>query len=181
MTTLETERLILRQWKFSDSKDLFEYAKDPNVGPNAGWSPHEDEEESKNIIKMFIDNDEYAIVHKADNKVIGSIGLFNTQNLPESSQEIGYVLSPKYWGNGLIPEAVEKLKQYGFNEMKLEEIWCGHYDFNSQSKRVNEKCGFEYQHTQKDTLVNLDGREVNTLMYKISRTTYFIYLNKLTF
>ncbi len=173
MKTLETERLILRKWELSDSSDLFEYAKDPNVGPNAGWSPHKNEEESKEIIKMFLDSHEYAIVHKADNKVIGSLGLFNTQNLPESSKEIGYVLSPKYWGQGLVPEAVEKVKEYGFKELKLEEIWCGHFDFNMRSKRVNEKCGFEFHHIQKDTLVHLDDREINTLMYKVTKEDYF--------
>ena len=50
MDILETERLILRPWKATDSKDFFEYAKSPTLGPQAGWKPHADEAESKKVI-----------------------------------------------------------------------------------------------------------------------------------
>src|SRR5689334_20952019 len=103
MKTLETNRLILRDWCESDSRDLFEYASDNRVGPNAGWPVHKNEEESKSIIKMFIENNDcYAIVLKSENKVIGGIGLHERtpdENLQDLNQrEIGYVLNPKYWG-----------------------------------------------------------------------------------
>ena len=48
---LETKRLILRRWEESDAESLYEYAKDPDVGPIAGWPPHQSIEESKEIIK----------------------------------------------------------------------------------------------------------------------------------
>ncbi len=48
---LTTNRLILRLWQETDSKDLYEYAKSELVGPNCGWPPHKSEEESKKIIK----------------------------------------------------------------------------------------------------------------------------------
>lgn len=73
MKTLETERLILRKFVEDDLDDLFEYAQSPNVGPNAGWAPHKTKEDSANILKMFIEEDEvWAIVEKKSNKVIGS-------------------------------------------------------------------------------------------------------------
>ncbi len=76
MKTLETERLILREWKLEDAADLYEYAKTELVGPNAGWKPHQTIDESRGIIKKFIENqDTYAIVLKESGKVIGSIGL----------------------------------------------------------------------------------------------------------
>ena len=54
-----------REWRESDSSDLYEYAKSDLVGPNAGWKPHKSEGEGKDIIKMFIDNnDTYAIVFR---------------------------------------------------------------------------------------------------------------------
>lgn len=125
METLITNRLILREWKENDSTDLYEYAKSELVGPNAGWSPHKNEEESKGIIRMFLENNEtYAIVLKSENKVIGGIGLHNRKpddNLSLLKQkEIGYVLNPKYWGKGVIPEAVNFLIKYGFNELDLD-------------------------------------------------------------
>ena len=65
METLIANRIIIREWNETDSKDLYEYAKTELVGPSAGWPPHKNEEESKEIIKMFINNkDSYAIVLK---------------------------------------------------------------------------------------------------------------------
>ena len=168
METLVTNRLILRQWKDNDSADLYEYAKSELVGPSAGWPPHKNEEDSKGIIRMFIENNEtYAVVLKSENKVIGGIGLHNRK--PDDSlsdllqKEIGYVLSPKYWGNGFIPEAVNFLIKYGFNELNLDLIWCGHFDFNSKSKRVIEKCRFKYRFQKNERLKLLDNKEVTTL------------------
>lgn len=177
MEKLISERLILRQWRESDSLDLYEYAKSDLVGPNAGWKPHKDENESKEIIKMFISNDDvYAIVLKSQNKVIGSIGFHNRkpdEKLHDLEQrEIGYVLNPKYWGNGYVPEAVNCLVNYGFNELNLDLIWCGHYDFNNKSKRVNEKCGFKYKFTKDEKIKLLDNKEVKTLYYNILKSEY---------
>ena len=177
MVELYTERLVLREWRESDSSDLYEYAKSELVGPNAGWKPHHNEEESKEIIKMFIkNNDSYAIVLKSENKVIGSIGLHHRkpdETLNDLKQrEIGYVLNPNYWGKGFIPEAVNCLLNYGFNELNLDLIWCGHFDFNNNSKRVNEKCGFNYQFTKREKRKLLDNQEVNTLYYNLSKAEY---------
>lgn len=177
METLMTERLILREWKESDIDDLYEYGRSDLVGPNAGWPPHKSKEESKKIIEMFIrNNDAYAIVLKSENKVIGSIGLHDKKpddNLLELNQrEVGYVLNPKYWGNGIIPEAVNRLVEYGFEDMNLDVIWCGHFDFNKNSKRVNEKCGFKYKFSKNEKLKLLNNKDVTTLYYCIFKNDY---------
>lgn len=177
MKSLHTDRLLLREWKISDSKDLYEYAKSELVGPNAGWPPHESEEKSKEIIKHFIESNEvYAIVLKSENKVVGSIGIHNRvidEDLKHLNQRmIGYVINPKYWGQGIAPEAVNCLINYGFNELNLDLIWCAHYDFNSKSKRVIEKTGFNYKFSKKHNLTLLDNREVTSLYYNITKEDY---------
>lgn len=177
MESLSSERLILREWRDSDSSDLYEYAKSDLVGPNAGWKPHKSEDESKYIIKMFINNgDTYAIVLKSEDKVIGGIGLHNRKpddKLCDLEQrEIGYVLNPDYWGNGYVPEAVNCLIDYGFNKLDLDLIWCGHFDFNNNSKRVNEKCGFKYKFTKDERMKLLDNKDVKTLYYNILKSDY---------
>lgn len=178
MRTLETDRLILRSWCEEDYLDVYEYASDDRVGPNAGWTPHKNEQESRSIVRMFIENnDTYAIVLKAENKVIGSIGIHF--RIPDESfknlkqREIGYVLNPKYWGNGYVPEAVKRIIQFGFEEKALEMIWCGHYDFNHNSKRVVEKCGFNYRFTREVKRKLFDNSIVNELFYNITREEYF--------
>ena len=49
---METERLILRRWEDSDAEDLFKYASDPDVGPIAGWPPHQSIEESHSGVRV---------------------------------------------------------------------------------------------------------------------------------
>ena len=178
MKELTTSRLILREWKEEDSQDLYEYATSELVGPNAGWLPHKNEEESKEIIKMFIKNENtYAIVLKSENKVIGGIGIHDRKpddtlvNLKQ--RELGYVLNPKYWGKEIVPEAVNELVRYSFEELNLDLVWCGHFDFNKNSKRVNEKCGFKYKLTKDEKIKLLNNKQVTTLYYCIYKSEYF--------
>ena len=71
-SALKTSRLLLRPWKMSDLDDFYEYAKVDGVGQMAGWLPHKNKEESKQVLTKFIENKiTFAIVY--DNKVIGSI------------------------------------------------------------------------------------------------------------
>lgn len=157
---LKTERLILRPWLASDAESLYEYAKNPAVGPIAGWPPHTSVENSREIIRDVLSATEtYAVCLKEDNKAIGSIGLMigNTSNLhlPDTQGEIGYWIGVPFWGQGLIPEAVNELLRHGFEDLKLEKIWCGYFDGNIKSKRVQEKCGFTYHHTNHNILWEL--------------------------
>jgi len=178
MTEFETDRLLLRNWKLTDSRDVYEYGKSDLVGPNAGWPPHKSKEESKEIIQMFIkDDDVLAIVLKPENKVIGSIGLH--KRIPDESlkgldqREIGYVLNPDHWGNGYIPEAVNGLLQIGFENLDLELIWCSHFEENTRSRRVIEKCGFHFQFKKDSSLGLLNDKPVVTWFYKLSKEDYF--------
>lgn len=155
MMILETERLILRPWEETDVESLYEYAKDPRVGPIAGWPVHISVGNSLEIIRDVLSAPEtYAVCLKEDNKAIGSIGLLigNASNIgiPDTEAEIGYWIGVPFWGKGLIPEAVKELIRYAFEECKLEKLWCGSFDGNIQSERVQKKCGFIYQYTNKD-------------------------------
>ena len=147
--TLTTDRLILRPWRLTDVDDLYEYASVDGVGQMAGWKPHENKEESLDILHRFIDGKKtFALEYEG--KVIGSLGIekYNEEKFPEfgdkQCREIGYVLSKDYWGRGLMPEAVQRVIQYLFEEVGLDVIFCGHFLSNHQSARVQEKCGFHH-------------------------------------
>lgn len=160
MMELTTERLLLRPWEESDAESLYEYAKDPAVGPIAGWPVHTSVENSREIIRDVLSAEEtYAVCLKEDGKAVGSIGLMigsaSNLSLPDTEGEIGYWIGVPFWGRGLIPEAVKELLRHGFEELKLEKIWCGYFEGNIKSKRVQEKCGFIYHHTNKDIYCEL--------------------------
>lgn len=151
----ETKRLILRPWAEEDANSLYKYASDPRIGPSAGWQAHTSVENSLEIIKSVLSALEtYAIVDKKSNEPIGGIGLMigksaNLQ-LPENEGEIGYWIGVPYWGQGLVPEAVKEIMRHAFEDLKLKKVWCGYFEGNIKSKRVQEKCGFIYGYTMEN-------------------------------
>jgi RimJ/RimL family protein N-acetyltransferase len=170
---LKTSRLILRPWEENDARALYEYAKDPAVGPVTGWPVHTSIEESLRIIKEVLKVEEsYAVVHRSDilyadkktsefwasantgSSPIGSISLMigekSNLSIGDDEGEIGFWLGVPFWGHGLIPEAVLELVRHGFADLDLKTIWSGYFDGNEKSKRVQEKCWFTYHHTEKD-------------------------------
>lgn len=152
---LETERLVLRPWRETDAEALYEYAKDGQVGPAAGWPAHQSVEESREIINtVFSQNGVFAVTRKGDDRAIGCVGLTTgaASNYPISDNEgeISYWLGVPFWGQGLIPEAVRELIRYGFEDKSLAALWSGYFDGNEKSRRVQEKCGFRPHHTTKE-------------------------------
>lgn len=171
---LETKRLVLRPWQDSDAEDLYQYAKDPAVGPIAGWPPHTSVQNSLDIIHNVLSAPEtYAVVFRETGKAVGSAGIMRRGNasapMSETEAEIGYWIGVPYWGKGLIPEAVRELLRRCFEDLGCTGVWCGYFDGNEKSKRVQEKCGFVYHHT--------DANKPWPLMGDIP-TEHFTYLSK---
>ena len=172
-TVLYTERLILRPWRQDDLEDFYEYASVDGVGQMAGWLPHKNMDESKMILDDFIKGKKiFALEYEG--KAIGSLGIeeYNEEKFPElkdkKCREIGYVLAKPYWGRGLMPEAVNRVIDYLFEEAGLDMILCGHFLSNSQSQRVQEKCGFRhYAYGKYETRFNtIEDDETNIITRK---------------
>jgi len=159
---LYTERLILRPWTAEDASSLYEYARDPDVGPIAGWPAHKSEEESLDVIKNVFNGKEcYAICEKENNIAIGAIELklngHTDMTERDDECELGYWLGKPFWGRGYAPEAAKALMDRGFSDLGMTTIWIGYYDGNHKSKRVQEKLGFAYHHTCDEVDVPLLG------------------------
>ena len=169
---LETERLILRPFRDEDIDDFYAYASIPGVGERAGWHHHRDREESQRILTFFMNDDkDWAVSLRENGRVIGSLGVdeYDTALIPELSpykgRAIGYVLGKDYWGHGLATEAVRAVTQYLFKESGLEFLTLTYYDFNTQSKRVAEKCGFRpYRKVTVSTLMETRENGVLNLL-----------------
>ena len=146
---LTTERLTLRPWREADLADFYEYARVDGVGQMAGWTPHRSIEESVTVLRSFIQHKK-TLALEYRGKVIGSVGIeaYEEENYPEldalQGREIGYALSKDHWGNGLMPEAVQAVIRWLFEEEHHDFLLVGHFDHNSRSRRVIEKCGFRY-------------------------------------
>ena len=156
---LKTERLILRPWQESDAESLYTYASDPAVGPPAGWPPHTSVENSREIIKTALSGAETYAVCLKDGKPIGSIGLHLNGSTDMTDRddecELGYWIGKPYWGQGLIPEASRELLRHTFETLGMRAVWCGYYDGNEKSRKVQTKLGFVYQHKTEGLEVSL--------------------------
>lgn len=161
---IETERLTLRPWRDTDAEALYKYASDPDIGPIAGWPAHTSIDNSMEVIRtVFAAPETYAVVLKETGEAVGCCGIMvanglHTAEMKEAEAEIGYWIGKPYWGHGLIPEAVKALLSRSFNELGFEAVWCGYYDGNLKSKRVCEKCGFKYHHTNSDIVSPLGDK-----------------------
>lgn len=171
---IETERLFIRRFTLEDLEDFYEYAKDPLVGPPAGWKPHDSKEESLEILENFISSDEvFAITLKEDGKVIGSIGCHEDRKRGyKGGTMLGYVLSSKYWGKGIMSEAVEGILGYIFHSLECDLVSAYHYPFNWKSKNVLVKAGFVYEGTLRKSSVLPSGEVVDDVCYSMTREEY---------
>ena len=144
---LRTPRLTLRPWQPTDLEDFYAYAKVEGVGQMAGWCPHKSIEESRQILELFLQG-KRTFALEYEGRVIGSLGVeaYDEEHYPElavlAGREIGYVLSKEFWGRGLMPEAVRAVLGWLFGSVGLDFVLVGHFDWNRQSARVIEKCGF---------------------------------------
>lgn len=176
MQTLETERLILREWKDEDARDVYEYASGDKVGPMAGWKPHENPEETLRLIRAFREEDEtWALELKATGKVVGSIGLHASRkaalDLPYD-RELGYVLAESCWGKGLMPEAAARAIGFAFEELGVRTLIVSCFPFNFRSRRVIEKSGFRFVRLLKDSWLRYDGALLSEYVYEMTAKDY---------
>ena len=121
---MKTERLVLRKWTETDADSLFEYAKNPEVGPVAGWPPHKSVEESKEVIRNVFNAPEcYAICEKENNIAIGAVELklngYTDMTQRDDECELGYWLGQPFGGKGYMPEAARESLRHGF-----EDLFC---------------------------------------------------------
>lgn len=175
MKTIETERLLLREWTLDDVDDLYEYAKNPNVGPHGGWKPHEDKKESQEILQtLFMDKyDSWAIVYKETNKVIGSIGYEQDAKRPNiNCRELGYAMAEEYWGKGIMTEAAKAVIKFGFEKLELDMVSIYRNPNNQRSGRVIEKCGFTYEGVLRKAHKIFDGTIRDVACYSMTKEAY---------
>jgi len=172
---MKTKRLILRPISLNDIDDAFEYAKDPRVGPNAGWKPHVHIKESEEFIKYAIKKRDlgqpgiYAIILKENSIMVGTIEIHSYH---EFKGEIGFVLHPDYWGRGIIVEAAKAVIVYGFEVLKLKRLQYGYFLRNLQSKRVCEKLEFTFEGVLRNKYKNYDGEIIDEAVASITIEDY---------
>lgn len=183
MFSLQTSRLILRPFRKNDVDDFHNYAKHPEVGPNAGWPAHTSRRESKRILEesMLDRPGVFAIEEKETGTVIGSVS-YRVDGLRVSQSgyfEIGYALGKPWWGKGYMTEAVQRVVDYLFRTKKAVLLTVRRNPDNHRSARVIEKNGFRYEGTLRQTAYTLEGKIRDTVFYSLTYPEYLEHLKML--
>ena len=146
---LQTERLILRDFREEDWRDVHEYGSDPEVVNYLPWGPNT-EEQSKAFISRVLTQQktlprftfDFAMVNKMTNRVMGSCSII-IQDAANRKAMIGYVLNRRYWNQGYVTEAAREVVSYGFDELRLHRIYAACDPANTGSYRIMEKIGMQ--------------------------------------
>jgi ribosomal-protein-alanine N-acetyltransferase len=143
---IATDRIILRNFEKRDLQDLYEYCRQDGVGELAGWPHHDSIKQSTKFLDDFILNkNQFAIVYKETNKVIGHICVHkDSENSRNDTKELGYVLNHDYWNRGIMTEVLFAILEYLFSN-NICYVYACCFQNNRASKHLIEKCGFTFE------------------------------------
>ncbi|MFD1605731.1 GNAT family N-acetyltransferase [Flavobacterium artemisiae] len=168
---IETERLLLKRITNEDVKEVFELRSNPETMKYIPRPLVKNNEEALAHIALLDENINnntginWGITIKGDPKLLGIIGFYRTQ--PENYRsEIGYMLLPEFHGKGIVPEAVKRLIEYGFKDLKLHSIEAVIAPENIASEKVLQKCGFVKEAHFKESEF-YDGKFLDKVIYSL--------------
>ena len=139
---LETERLILRAPRLGDAKAVAALANDKRIAENTRSIPHPyTRADAEDFISSLAPGATAFLITRTDDTLVGGCGLTSQG---EAAPELGYWLGVKHWGKGYGTEAVRALIDFAFAELEYESLQAGARVTNPASRRVLEKCGFQW-------------------------------------
>ena len=112
------------------------------------------------------ENETFAFAITVDDVAVGSIGVFRQGNIHRQTAELGYYIAEKYWGKGIMTEAVKQVCDYVFQKSDIIRIYGEPFAYNTASLRVLEKAGFQYEGTLRNNAVK-NGKVLDMKMYAI--------------
>lgn len=150
---LETERLILRQFKIEDYVEMYNnWACEDVVTKFLTWQTHTNQDVTKSVLADWIPKYEnkdfynWAIELKEENRLIGNISVVSLRE-ETLSAILGYCIGSKWWGKEIMPEAGKAVLKYLFEEVGFNRIAANHDKNNPKSGRVIQKIGMTYEGT----------------------------------
>ncbi len=150
---LETERLILRQFKIEDYVEMYNnWACEDVVTKFLTWQTHTNQDVTKSVLADWIPKYEnkdfynWAIELKEENRLIGNISVVSLRE-ETLSAILGYCIGSKWWGKEIMPEAGKAVLKYLFEEVGFNRIAANHDKNNPKSGRVMQKIGMTYEGT----------------------------------
>lgn len=175
--TIETERLILRRFEYSDTSAMLKnWIADEKIQFMYSEPVYTTEAAVKELLDKYIgsyakeDYYRWAIIDKETNECIGQIAYFLVDSKNHFA-EIEYCVGSEFQCRGYATEATKAVIAYGFDKINLHKVQICTKTINKPSMRVIEKCGFTYEGTLRDYFY-MDGGYQGRLYYSILRNEY---------
>lgn len=161
----------IRKWRMEDARDLANALNNKNILNNLrdGLPYPYTEKDAKEYIMAMLESSAdktFAFAITADDKAIGSIGVFRCENIHARTAEMGYYIAEEYWGRGIGTTAVKMVCKYIFEKTDIIRIFAEPFAYNIASCRVLEKSGFEYEGTLRKNAVK-NGVVLDMKMYAL--------------
>jgi ribosomal-protein-alanine N-acetyltransferase len=174
---IETERLVLRKFQYTDDEDMLKYwVSDPEIQSMYAEPVYTTKQDVKELLDKYIiayEKDNFyrwAIILKETDECIGQIAYFLVDGNNHFA-EIEYCIGVNFQRKGLATEATLAVIQYGFDKINLHKVQICHKSTNIPSRKVIEKCGFVYEGTLRDFFY-VDGQYVDRLYYSILKDEF---------
>ena len=172
--TLESERLIYREFEKSDAAELFLIRSDENVMNYMDSFKHCTIQDSEKLIcgiqKSFNEKTgvNWAIIEKSTNELIGYFGFWRLIN-EHCRAEIGYALKPEFWGKGFMKETINRLVDFGFNDLKIHSIEANVNPKNENSIQLLMKLGFKKEAYFRENYL-FNDKFIDSMIYSLLET-----------
>lgn len=167
---IETERLILREYRADDLESVHRYASNPRVTTYTLWGPNSPEETKAHIDAMLEMQQqeprtgyEFAATLKESGEMIGGVGIHKNGY----NGEVGYCFHPDYWGKGYASESAAAMLELGFRQLGLHRIYATCRPGNKGSERVMQKLGMQKEGHLREHLLSNKGGFVDSYLYSI--------------
>jgi [ribosomal protein S5]-alanine N-acetyltransferase len=167
--SLETARLMLREFSESDIAELVPLIGAPEVAATTLRIPHPYEEKhAREFLASGPKENELrlAIRLRSNGRLCGGMGLH--PEMQHRRAEIGYWIGVPFWGNGYATEAAREVVRYGFERLNLNRIFASHFKGNEKSGRVLEKIGMRHEGSVRQGVMK-SGKFIDLEMYSILR------------
>lgn len=172
---IETERLILRPIRIGDERDMFvNWASDPEVTRFLSWPTHESVAGTRNVVSFWVqkysspDYYNWALELRESGQIIGNLEIHGASEKLESA-EIGYCMSRKYWGSGIMSEAAGAIVKHLMDAVGYYRICARHHPDNIGSGRVMQKIGMQYEGRMRGAGRDREGNFYDLMVYAILR------------
>lgn len=175
---IETDRLLMRRFQNTDAPYIYRnWAKNPEVSKHLTWSAHDNVGTTEKILKLWLESYDrpeiynWAIVLKQTNQPIGSISIVAIYE--ESLKcEVGYCLGEKFWGEGIMTEALKAVIRFLFCKVGFNRVQAYHHVDNPASGKVMVKAGMCYEGHMREFTRDNTGKFVDVDFYGLTKDIF---------